>query len=211
MDVSVGPPSNSFETAMMHVDTTTLTAYEYPHTPSAFKPQGPPNMQTAPLVPVQSDSSFSSSIDPNTSVIESLIRGMSKQFLAKLQESSFVAQSQFSELSQRLHKLEQPPAPYSPSAMAAAWRPPVSAPSAEAPGAYGQAVPDDDIPTWYYSNSHMEDNIEPQGLGSYLRRLYFHRLYLSPSHIPTDYQWDYILTLPGLFQTFCSRFHISPH
>jgi len=73
MDVSVGPPSNSFESAMMHVDTTTLTAYEFPCAPSAFEPQGPLNTQAAPLAPILSDTSFSSSIDPNTSVIESLI------------------------------------------------------------------------------------------------------------------------------------------
>jgi len=99
MDISVGPPSNSFETAMMHMDTTMLTAYEYPPAPSAFEPQGPPNTQTAGPAPTQAASSFSSSIDPNTSSIESLICGMSESFLAKLQESSFVAQSQFSELS----------------------------------------------------------------------------------------------------------------
>jgi len=117
---------------------------------------------------------------------------MSENFLAKLQESSFAAQSQFSKLSQWLQKLEQPP-PAMPT------------------GAYGQATPLDDIPTWYYSDSHMEDGIKPQGLDSYLRNLYFHRLYLPPSHVPTDFQRDYILTLPGLFQTFCSWFHISPH
>jgi len=211
MDVSVGPPSNSFESAMMHVDTTVLMAFEYPCALSAFEPQGPPNMQTAPPVPTQSDSSFSSSLDPNTSVIKSLIRGMSEKFLAQLQESSFAAQSQFSELSQRLQKLEQPPAPYSLSAVAATWCPPPSALSAAAPGAYGQSVPNDDIPTWYYSDSYMEDGLEPHGLDSYLCDLYFHRLYLPSSHVPTDFQREYILTLPGLFQTFCNHFNISPH
>jgi len=212
MDMSVGPPSNSFESAMMHVDTTTLTAFEYPCAPSAFEPQGPPNSQTVPLATTQPDSSFSSSIDPNTSVIESLIRGMSEKFLAQLQESSFAAQSQFSELSQRLQKLEQPPTPYSPSAVAAAWRPPTtSAPPGVAPAPYGQIVPDEDIPTWYYSDAHMGDEIVPQGLDTYLWDLYFHRLYLPPTHTPTDFQCDYVLTLPGLFQTFCSRFHISPN
>jgi len=213
MDVSVGPPSNSFESAMMHVDTTTLTAFEYPRAPSAFEPQGPPNTQAVAPVPTQSDSSFSSSIDPNTSVIESLIRGMSEKFLAQLQESSFAAQSQFSELSQRLQKLEQPPAPYSPSAVAAAWRPPTTAQPAGSRNDPAQDVHLDGIPTWYYSDTdaNMSDALEPSGLDKYLRELYFHRLYLPPSHIPTDFQRDYILTLPGLFQTFCSRFHISPH
>jgi len=209
MDVSVGPPSNSFETAMMLVDTTALTAFEYPRAPSAFEPQGPPNTQAAAPAPALSASSFSSSIDPNTSVIESLIRGMSEKFLAQLQESSFAAQSQFSELSQRLQKLEQPPAPYSPSAVAAAWHPPATV-SRDAPA---QDVHNDDIPTWYYSDldANMEDAIAPNGLDKYLRDLYLHRLYLPPSHILTDFQRDYTLTLPGLFQTFCSRFHISPH
>jgi len=213
MDVSVGPPSNSFESAMMHVDTTVLTAFEYPHAPSAFEPQGPPNTQAAVIAPTQPDSSFSSSIDPNTSVIESLICGMSEKFLAQLQESSFAAQSQFSELSQRLQKLEQPPAPYSPSAVAAAWRPPAVAPPAESRDAYAQDVHDDDIPMWYYSDTdaNMTDTLEPNGLDKYLRDLYLHRLYLPPSHVLTDLQRDYLLTLPGLFQTFCTRFHISPH
>jgi len=213
MDVSVGPPSNSFETAMMHVDTTTLTAFEYPRAPSAFEPQGPPNTLTAAPAPTQSQSSFSSSIDPNTSVIESLIRGMSEKFLAQLQESSFAAQSQFSELSQRLQKLEQPPAPYSPSTLATNWHPPTSGPPATANNAPAQDVPNDDIPTWYYSDldTNMADTLEPSGLDKYLRDLYFHRLYLPPSHIPTAFQRDYLLTLPGLFQTFCNRFHISPH
>jgi len=213
MDVSVGPPSNSFESAMMHVDTMTLTAFEYPCALSAFEPQGPPNTQTVALAPTQPDSSFSSSIDPNTSVIESLIRGMSKKFLAQLQESSFAAQSQFSELSQRLQKLEQPPAPYSPSALATAWRPPAPAPLAGTSDAHAQDVHNNDIPTWYYSDidANMTDALEPNGLDKYLRDLYLHRLYLPPSHILTDHQRDYLLTLPGLFQTYCNRFHISPH
>jgi len=213
MDVSVGPPSNSFETAMMHVDTTTLTAFEYPCALSAFEPQGPPNTQAAVPVPTQSDSSFSSSIDPNTSVIKSLICGMSEKFLAQLQESSFAAQSQFSELSQRLQKLEQPPAPYSPSAVATAWRPPAPAPPAGPHDTHAQDAHVDDAPTWYYSDmdANMEDTIEPRSLDKYLRDLYLHRLCLPPSHIPNASQRDYLLTLPGLFQTFCSRFHISPH
>jgi len=99
MDVSVGPLSNSFEIAMMHVDTMTLMAFKYPCAPSAFEPQGPLNMQIALPAPIPVESSFSSSVDPNTSSIESLIHGMSESFLAKLQEFSFAAQSQFSELS----------------------------------------------------------------------------------------------------------------
>ena len=47
------------------------------------------NTQTVLPASNQAASSFSSSINPNTSAIESLIRGMSESFLAKLQESSF--------------------------------------------------------------------------------------------------------------------------
>jgi len=209
MDVSVGPPSNSFETAMIHVDTTTLTAYEYSPAPSAFEPQGPPNTQLAPPVPTQSVLSFSSSIDPNTSVIESLICGMSEKFLAQIQESSFAAQSQFSEISQRLQKLEQPKA-YSPSAEAAHWCPPIASLSREPPpGAYDCIDPSKDVP-WFYGDTFMDNDDEPDWPISYLQNLYFRRHSLPASHTLTDTQRDYILTLPGLFVIYCRRFHFSP-
>jgi len=201
MDVSVGPPSNSFETAMMHVDMSTLTAFEYPCAPSAFEPQGPPNTQLA-------GSISSSSLDPPTSSIESLIRGMSESFLAKLQETSFAAQSQFSALSQHLQALEQPAKAYSPSAAAASWRPPCPLPQDAPPGSSDHVDITGDIPTWFYRDPHMEDSDEPDWPDSYLRSLYFSRLSLPPSHTPTDIQQDYILTLPGLF--FCRHFHLSP-
>jgi len=209
MNVLVGPPPNSFETAMMHVDTTTLTAYKYPPTPSAFEPQGPPNTQLAAPAP-QADQSFSSSIDPHTSSIESLIRGMSESFLAKLQETSFAAQSQFSELSQRLQKLEQPPQAYSPSAAAASWRPPCPLGPDAPPGSYDRLPSTEDLPTWFYGDAQMGDAIEPGWLDTYLQELYFNRLSLPSSHVPTDLQRTYLLTLPGLFATYCRRFHISP-
>jgi len=210
MDVSVGPPSNSFETAMMHVDMTTLTVFEYPCAPSAFEPQGPLNTQLAPPASNQAGSSFSSSVDPNTSSIESLIHRMSESFLAKLQESSFATQSQFSELSQRLQKLEQPVTAYSPLAAAASWCPLRSFQPDAPPGSYDHVPINDDIPTWFYDNAQMGDTLDPGWLDPYLQTLYFQRLSVPTSHIPTDMQRDYILTLPGLFTTYCRRFHLSP-
>jgi len=210
MDVSVGPPSNSFETTMMHVNTTMLTAFKYPPTPSAFKPQGPPNTQTVLPAPNQAASSFSSSIDPNTSSIKSLIHGMSESFLAKLQESSFIAQSQFSKLSQHLQKLEQPSKAYSPSAAAASWCPPCSFQPDTPPGSYDHTPIDDDIPTWFYGDAQMGDTLDPGWLDPYLQTLYFQHLSLLTSHVPTDMQCDYILTLPGLFNIYCHCFQISP-
>jgi len=215
MDVSVGPLSNSFETAMMHVDTMTLTAYEYPRAPSAFEPQGPPNTQTAPPAPTQADSSFSSSLDPNTSVIESLIRGMSEKFLAQLQESSFTAKSQFSKLSQRIQKLEQPsqPQPYSPSTVAAPWCPPTSSFACDTPpGSYDHIDLSKDVPLWFYGDSRMDsdDDDEPDWPVSYLQDLFFHRHSFLTSHTLTDSQRNYILTLPSLFATYCNHFHFSP-
>jgi len=209
MNVSVGPPSNSFETAMVHVDTMVLTAFKYPRAPSAFEPQGPPNTQNALPAPLQEDKSFSS-IDPHTSSIESLIRGMSESFLAKLQETSFATQSQFSELSNRLQKLEQPVTTYSPSAVATPWCPLCSSAPDAPPGHYDHIPISEDLPTWFYGDAQMGDAIEPGWLDSYLQGLYFDHLSLPSSHVPTDSQHTYLLTLPGLFTTYCRRFQLSP-
>jgi len=107
--------------------------------------------------------------------------------------------------------LEQPTKAYSPSAAAASWRPPHSF-QLDAPlGLYDRApLDEEDIPTWFYGDAQMGDAIEPGWLDSYLQTLYFQRLSVSPSHTPTDMQRNYILTLPGLFSTYCHRFQISP-
>jgi len=94
-DILVGPPLNSFETAMCQVDTTSLQAVEYPHAPSVLELYGPPNTQ-------QTISSPQSSFAPPTSSIESLIRRMSESFLAQVQQCTSEVSLQVSLLSLRL-------------------------------------------------------------------------------------------------------------
>lgn len=94
-DISVGPPSNSFEMAMCQVDTTSLQAVEYPRTPSAFELYRPLNMQQTIFSP-------QSSFTPPTSSIESLIHGMSESFLAQVQQCTSEVSLQVSSLSLHL-------------------------------------------------------------------------------------------------------------
>jgi len=111
----------------------------------------------------------------------------------EMQESSFVAQSQFSELSQRLQKLEKPIKAYSPSAVAASWHPPHSFQPNAPPGAYDRAPIDNDIPTWFYGDAQMGNALDPDWLEPYLQTLYFKHLSVPSSHVPTDMQRDYML------------------
>ena len=113
-NVSVGPPSNSFEECMMLVDTTALPAVEYPRAASSFEPYGPPNTQ-APHAPEASASSTSSSpTEAPTDTVMAAIAALGSQL-----------SSQISALSTRVGQLEQPQPsqPYSPSNLATLWQP----------------------------------------------------------------------------------------
>jgi len=56
----------------------------------------------------------------------------------------------------------------------------------------------------------MGATLDPDQLDPYLQTLYFQHLSVPSSHVPTDAQRDYILTLPGLFNIYCHCFHLSP-
>ena len=67
-DVSVGPLEGSFESAMMGVCTSQLTAYEYPPAPSAYEVQGPSNTAVSSL-----PSQLSSTDSPTADVMAAIM------------------------------------------------------------------------------------------------------------------------------------------
>lgn len=86
-NVSVGPPSDSFEERMMLVDMTALVAVKYPRAASSFEPYRPPNMQ-APIAPTTVPSSpspsASSSTEPPTDAVMAAIRALSSQLSSQI-------------------------------------------------------------------------------------------------------------------------------
>ena len=200
-NVSVGPLSNSFESAMMHVDTTDMQTFEYP----ARELSAPP-IDTLPA------NSSRSSTDPPTSTIEALIHGLS---------------SQLSSITSRLNRLKQPKT-YSPSAPATLWAPPrTSKPIPGQPGYSARDKPTDnpqmvdldalpssmdatgdyfhDIPSADFQSSNF-----PSWPDAYLTELYRTRLGLSADQDLIGSQNEFALSLPGIFILFCNSSHISP-
>ena len=201
-NVSVGPPSNSFKSAMMHVDTTNMQTFEYP----ACELSAPP-IDTLPAT------SSRSSTDPPTSTIEALIRSLS---------------SQLSLITSRLDRLEQPKT-YSPSAPAALWAPPRS--SKPKPGQPGYSARDEptegyqdyenldalpssaDAPGDYFHDiqqAQFQSDTQPEWPDAYLTELYRTHLGLSADQDLIGSQNEFALSLPGIFILFCNHAHISP-
>ena len=77
-NMSVGPPSDSFEETMMKVDKSNLVAFEYPPNPSALDFSGPPNTAAPPTQSLEPAPSTTST-DPATSAVLSAITQMSLQ------------------------------------------------------------------------------------------------------------------------------------
>lgn len=96
-NVSVGPPSNSFKMAIMHVDTSTMQTFEYPA----------PELSALPTNVTQNNSS-QLSFNPLTSAIKTLIHRLSLQL---------------SSITSCLDQLKHPKT-YSPSIYASLWAPP---------------------------------------------------------------------------------------
>ena len=199
-NVSVGLPSNSFESAMMHVDTTDMQTFEYP----AHELSAPPiaTLQTS-----------QSSSEPATLEIISLIRGMS---------------SQLSSITSRLDRLEQPKT-YSPSAPAALWGAPrTSRPKPGQPGYSARDEPTEDNPQaddlnalpssmdatgdYFHDvpSADFQSSSFPSWPDAYLTELYRNRLGLSADQDLIGSQNEFALSLPGIFILFCNSSHISP-
>ena len=117
-DVSVGPPDNSQEAAMLDVTTSQMTPYTYPLAPSAFERQGPPPTERT-----------------STDLPTSELSALESAIAAALHPLT----SQFSVFSSRLDSIESRQAsqitnqPYSPSAPAAIWAPNPSYPTHHIP------------------------------------------------------------------------------
>ena len=198
-NVSVGPPSNSFESAMMHVDTTDMQTFKYPAR----------ELSTPPINTLQASQSFS---EPATSEIVALIRGMS---------------SQLSSITSRLDRLEQPKT-YSPSVPAALWAPPrTSRPKLGQPGYSARDEPIDDLqevdldalPSSMDATSDYFHDVPsadfqssnfPSWPDAYLTELYRTCLGLSADQDLVGSQNEFALSLPGIFILFCNSSHISP-
>ena len=201
-NVSVGPPSNSFESAMMLVDTTTMQTFEYPA----------PELSAPPIDTLPADSSRSST-NPPTSVVEALIRGIS---------------SQLSSITSCLGRLKQPKT-YSPSAPATLWAPPhISKPKPGQPGYSAHDEPTEGyqdyndpnaLPSsmdaqgdFFYDHheTQFQSDTHPSWLDAYLTELYRTRLNLSADQDLIGSQNEFALSLPGIFILFCNKAHISP-
>jgi len=216
----------------MMVDMTSLATFDYPLSPSSLVPQGPPKVEpVAPAPPAPEQSVSPSSLDPNTASVMSLIQGMSESLLAQIQLSASTANSQFSELSQRLEHLEQPkPKSYSPSVQAALWQPartshPVLGqidygPWDELADDAGELYPDDEnnASTWYYDDvpdvrlfhgglSQPSNPSQPNWPDAFLKSIYLDRFNLPASATLTDTQCTEILALPGIYMIFCQCNH----
>ena len=217
-NVSVGPPSNSWEEAMMKVDETNLVPVEYPPNPSALEIPGLPDSVAASPQPPQSAGPSASAVatDPATSAVLSAIERMS---------------SQLSSITSRLDKLEQPSiAPYLPSRLAGTsasiWAPPCShcpTPGDQVFVPCDESWDDSELPMWEYSNapftgdfnmtlddpfasSHLEPADDwPE---SYLKSLYKDRFRIAPSSAFTDGQKTDVRALPGIFQLFTDHEHL---
>ena len=201
-DVSVGPLSNSFETAMMQVDTTTLQTFDYP-----TRELSAPPINTLPA------NSSRSSTDLLTSAVEALLRGLS---------------SQLSSITSRLNRLEQPqPKPYSPSIQASLWAPPrTSRPKPGQPGYSAKDEPTDDpkntdldaLPSSldaagdYFHDipAPISQSANPSWPDAYLTNLYRTRLGLSADQDLMGSQNEFTLSLPGIFLLYCNDTNSSP-
>jgi len=105
-DVSVGPPEGSFELCMMEVNTSLMSAYEYPLAPSTHEVQGPSNTAFS------ASPSQSLPTNPPTSDVMATIMALSSQVSS--------LSSQFSACLEHLENLAQS---YLPLAIAALWQP----------------------------------------------------------------------------------------
>ena len=201
-NVSVGPPSNSFESAMMHVDTTTMQTFEYPA----------PELSAPPIDTLPADSSRSST-DPPTSAVEALLRGLS---------------SQLSSITSRLDRLEQPKT-YSPSAPATLWAPPRTVrPKPGQPHYSACDEPTEDYQDYNdpdalpssmdaqgdffhdYNTAQFQSSSNPSWPDAYLTELYRTHIGLSAEQDLIGSQNEFALALPGIFILFCNNAHISP-
>ena len=200
-NVSVGPLSNSFESAMMQVDTTTMQTFEYPA-----------QELSAPPIDTLQPSSSRSSTDPPTSVVEALLRGLS---------------SQLSSITSRLDRLEQPqPKPYSPSIQASLWAPPrTSRPIPGQPGYSAHDEPTEDLEyndlnalpssmdnagDYFHDFPVPESQLaNPNWPDAYLTELYHTCLGLPADQDLMGSQNEFALSLPGIFLLYCNETNTS--
>ena len=115
-DVSVGPPENSFESAMMKVDESTITAnpLTQPHPESS----GPPLLAAAPSVPNTQEPI------PNEAPIPEGLSAFFSQLSSQMSSQFSSIENKLNAMGSRIDALERPEQ-YTPSALASAWAPPI--------------------------------------------------------------------------------------